>query len=310
VSGLAGGGIEISRQGSGSWHALPTGQEGSRLVTRIDDSQLAPGAYALRATAHDRAGNLGSTDRRLDGQPMIVTLPLRAETVLAAGKADHRRVRRTVGRRGHRRKVWRRVPILKPRVRAAFGQRVRIAGRLTNRDGQPISDAPIHVYSQTSPGDEQLAGTLSTDARGRFAYTARATSTRTLRFAHPGSPTILPAHDTVEILTRGSSTLQVSKRRALNGRSVVFSGRVRGRPLPDVGKLVEIQVRLSTGWQTFRTLRTDPVGGWRQRYRFRNTCGLDRFRFRARVPKEAGHPFETAASRTVTVRVRGRPCPS
>lgn len=310
VSGLAGGAIEISQQGSGTWQTLATGQEGTRLVTRIDDATLPPGTYALRASARDQAGNVNITDRRLDGQPMIVTLPLRVQTVIEAGATDSRRVRRTVGRRGHRRKVWRKVPILRPTMHAAFGRTVRLAGRLTNRDGHPIGGASILVYSHAPPAGEQLVATVATDARGRFAYTAKATSTRTLRFVHPGSPTILPAQDTVGIVTRGASSLKVNKRRTLNGGSVVFGGQVPGRPLPDAGKLVEIQVLLSKGWQTFRTPRTDAAGRWSQRYRFQNTCGLERFRFRARVPAEAGHPFATGASRTVSVRVRGRPCPS
>lgn len=310
VSGLAGGAIEISQQGSGTWQALATGQEGTRLVTRVDDASLPPGTYALRASARDHAGNVSITDRRLDGQPMIVTLPLRVQTIIEAGAADSRRVRRTVGRRGHRRKVWRKVPVLRPTVRAAFGRQMRLAGRLTNRDGNPIGGASILVYSHTPPAGEQLVATVTTDARGRFAYTARATSTRTLRFVHPGSPTVLPAQDTVEVETRGASSLRVDKRRTLNGGAVVFSGRVPGRPLPNAGKLVEIQVLLSKGWQTFRTPRTDAAGRWSQRYRFQNTCGVERFRFRARVPAEAGHPFATGASRTISIKVRGRPCPS
>jgi hypothetical protein len=309
VSGVAGGEIEISRQGSGSWQTLATDRDDDRLVTRVDDASLPTGTYAVRARARDQAGNLASTDRRLDGQPMFVTLPLRVATVLEVGKVDSRRVRRTVGRRGRRHTVWREVPILRPVARAHFGRTVRLSGQLTNREGQPVAGAPIYVYSGSPTTAEQLAGTLSTDSRGRFNYSARATSTRTLRFAHSGSPTILPAQDTVKILTRGSSSLRVSKRRTLNGGSVVFSGRVPGRPLPDVGKLVELQVLLSKGWQTFRTPRTDAAGRWRQPYRFQNTCGLERFRFRARVPEEAGHPFETGASRTVSVKVRGRPCP-
>ena len=195
-------------------------------------------------------------------------------------------------------------------MRAAFGRQMRLAGRLTNRDGNPIGGASIHVYSHTPPAGEQLVATVTTDARGRFAYTARATSTRTLRFVHPGSPTVLPAQDTVEVETRGASSLRVDKRRTLNGGAVVFSGRVPGRPLPNAGKLVEIQVLLSKGWQTFRTPRTDAAGRWSQRYRFQNRCGVERFRFRARVAAEAGHPFATGASRTISIKVRGRPCPS
>jgi hypothetical protein len=292
VSGLDGGELEIGPQGSNSWQTIQATKDGDRLVAHIDDAAMAPGAYALRAVARDKAGNQTRTD------PISVNLPLRTATKLEVGKAESRRVRR------------RKVTILRRTVRSAFGRQVRLSGRLTTRRGEPLAGAPIQVYSTVVPGSEQLIGTGSTDSRGRFAYTARAAATRSVRFVYAGSPTILPAQDRVEILTRGSSSLTVSKRRTVNGGSVVFAGRVPGRPLPAAGKLVEVQVQLTKGWQTFRTLRTtDPAGRWRQRYRFQNTCGVERFRFRARLPQETGHPFETGASRTVSVKVRGRPCP-
>jgi hypothetical protein len=67
-------------------------------------------------------------------------------------------------------------------------------------------------------------------------------------------------------------------------------------------------VVLSGRWQTFRTAMTDNNGTWRVRYRFRRSCGVLRYRFRARLPSEAGYAFETGRTRVVTVRVRGRPC--
>ena len=85
VSGLAGGQIELSRAGSRNWQQLTTSLEGSRLVARLDDGRLEPGRYAVRAFARDQAGNQGSTDRRLDGQPMLVRIPLRAATTLRTG---------------------------------------------------------------------------------------------------------------------------------------------------------------------------------------------------------------------------------
>ena len=78
VSGLAGGAIEIGATGTGVWQTLPTQQNGNRLVARIDDAALPAGTYVLRARAHDNAGNESSTDRRVDGLPMVVTLPLRS----------------------------------------------------------------------------------------------------------------------------------------------------------------------------------------------------------------------------------------
>jgi hypothetical protein len=102
--------------------------------------------------------------------------------------------------------------------------------------------------------------------------------------------------------------IRVRPRRVRNGQAVHFVGRLRSLPPPAAGKLVEVQVVLSGEWQTFRTALTDAEGRWRVPYRFRRTCGLTRYRFRARLPAEAGYPFETGLTRSLEVRVRGRPC--
>jgi hypothetical protein len=77
-------------------------------------------------------------------------------------------------------------------------------------------------------------------------------------------------------------------------------------PAPPGGKLVELQVRLPHRWETFRTIRTDPAGHWSARYRFTRTYGVQRYRFRARLPEEAAYPFALGGSRPVTVLVKGR----
>jgi hypothetical protein len=305
VSGLAGGTIEISRTGSGTWQTLPTGQESDRLVSRIDDSHLPPGNYALRARAFDQAGNEGSTDRRADGRPMTITLPLRIASSMRAGIARRTTVRRKRGRGRNRRTVRRRVTVLDARRRVAFGRRVTIAGRLANRDGHGIAGAQVRVFSRTSVSPETLVGVIATDSEGRYRYRARAASTRTLRFAYAGTELILPAQREVTLLVPAASTMRASRQRVRNGQAVHFAGRLRA---PKANKLVELQVRLSGRFQTFRTARTGPKGRWSVGYRFRRTCGRTRFDFRVRLPKEAGYPFETGSSRTVSVTVRGRPC--
>jgi hypothetical protein len=98
----------------------------------------------------------------------------------------------------------------------------------------------------------------------------------------------------------------VRPRNLRNGHSVTFSGRLRGLPVPPSGKLVELQVRFPTGWQTFKTIRTNSTGKWAARYRFTRTRGSVRYRFRARMPRETGYPFDTGVSHSVSVRVRGR----
>jgi hypothetical protein len=109
-------------------------------------------------------------------------------------------------------------------------------------------------------------------------------------------------------LVNASSTFSVKPKHVLNGESVTFEGRVKGRPLPEAGKLVELQVELSGEWQTFRTSRTDSKGSWRIPYSFRRTCGEQHFHFRVHLPGEAGYPLEPGNSPELTVRVKGRSC--
>lgn len=302
ISGLGGGGIEISRAGSGTWQALPTSQDGTRLVAKVDDASLPAGEYELRASAHDLANNLASTDQRLDGQPMRLTLPLRVATSIKAGV----RKTRMVSRKGKKGKVRR--TVLEQRAEVPFGEDVRLAGTLVNRAGHPIADAPVQVYSREREGAEQLEGTVSTDAAGRFGYAVQARSSHTFRFVYPGTPTMLPVEASATLLVKAASSFSVKPKHVLNGDSVTFTGRVKGRPLPEGGKLIELQVELSGKFQTFRTIRTEADGTWRLPYLFDRVCGVQSFRFRLRIPGEAGYALEPANSPGLTVRVRGRPC--
>jgi hypothetical protein len=305
VSGLAGGAIELSSSGSGVWQSLPTEQHGSRLVARIDDASLPAGGYALRAHAFDKAANEASTDRRLDGQPMALTLPLRIGSNMRAGFERVRTVRRTVRRNGKRQVVRRRSKVLAPATQVRSGGRAVVAGRLFNRDGQGIAGAEIRVLSSSAISPEQLVAVVSTDAAGRYRYSAAGNTSRTLRFVYPGSPLVLPSERAIRMTVPALTTLRVNRKRLLNGQAVTFSGRLRTHPAPPQGKLVELQVRLSDRWQTFRTSRTDAAGRWAIRYRFKRTRGVQHFRFRARLPAEASYPFATGGSRPLTVRVRG-----
>jgi hypothetical protein len=308
VSGLGGGSMEISRAGSGVWQVLPATREGDRLLARVDDAALPPGDYDLRATAHDQANNLASTDRRLDGQPMRLRLPLRIATSMRAGVVQKRKVLRTVRRGGEKREVRRTITVLEQAAKVAFGRRVRLAGRLVNRAGHPLASAKLLIYSRVAGGGEQLEGDVTTNAHGDFSYVVEARSSRRFRFLYPGTATILPAEDTANLLVKAYSTFAVEPSKILNGDSVVFSGRVKGRPLPEGGKLLQIQFLDVDQWQTFRTLRTKPDGTWSFEYPFEKTCGVQHYPFRVYLSHEAGYPLEAGSSRVLTVRVRGRPC--
>lgn len=308
LSGLGGGEIEISRAGTGTWQTLPTSQEDSHLLTRVDDAALPAGEYELRATAHDQAGNLASTTQRLDGQPMKVKLPLRIASSVRAGAIEKKRIRKTVHHGGKSHKVTRTITVLSPHAKVGFGHHVRLAGALVDGSGNPVGGETVQVYSRPPEGDEMLVATLTTGAEGHFAYALDARASQALRFAYGGTATRLPAEDKVGLLVTGRSTFSVNRQRILNGQSVVFSGRVQGRPLPEAGKLIELQVRLSDEWSTFRTIRSKADGSWRIPYPFQRTCGLEHFRFRAALPGEAGWPLEPGHSPVLAVTVKGQPC--
>jgi hypothetical protein len=312
ISGIAGGQIELSAAGSNTWQALATRLDGSRLVARIDDAALPPGPYLLRAQATDLAGNVG-----VAATPQPRMLPLRIQSAMQAGVVKTRIVRdkvgRKKGRRGSRRRtVRRRVTELRSQSRVRFGGHVTIAGRLTNRDGQALPGQQIQVLGPGA-GGEQLLAMLTTDAQGGFSYRAAGTSgSRTLRFVHPGTATILPAESRVTLVVPAAGSFKPSRKRVVNGGRVVFRGRVQSLPLPAAGKLVELQVKQPTGeWTTFRTLRTGPDGRWALRYRFRYVRCHTTYRLRARIPAEAGYGFAEGHSRSHKVTVRGAqgPCP-
>ena len=311
ISGIAGGQIELSLAGSNNWQGLPTKLEGGRLVAHIDDSALTPGQYLVRGQATDLAGNVG-----VAAAPQPLTLPLRIQSSIQAGVVTTRTVRERAkgkkGRRGSRRRtIRRRVTELRPEARVRWGSHVTIAGRLTNRDGQPLPGQQIQVLAPGAGGEELLA-VLATDAQGAFSYRAAGSASRTLRFVHPGTPTVLPAESRVTLVVPAASSFKPSRKRLPNGGSVVFRGRVASLPLPPAGKLVELQVRQRSGeWTTFRTLRTDAQGRWAMRYRFQLTECHTTYRLRARIPTEAGYPFAEGHSRSRKVRVLGAegPCP-
>jgi hypothetical protein len=293
LSGLSGGSIEIAHEGSGLWQSLVTDREGDRLVARVDDAMLPAGTYLMRARALDLAGNEASTDRRVDGQAMVLSLPLRVAARMEAS---------IVTERGRRRPVTE----LRPAVRLRFGRPIRVIGRLVAPDGRGIGGAEVQVLARSDAVVEHPINLLHTTPDGSFEYATRADSSRTLRFLHAATLTVLPAAAEVSITVPAATTARVRPRHLRNGHAVTFGGRLLGLPPPPGGKLVELQVRFPTGWQTFRTIRTAADGRWSARYRFSRTRGVVRYRFRARLPREAGYPFDTGVSRSVSVLVRGR----
>jgi hypothetical protein len=177
---------------------------------------------------------------------------------------------------------------------------------LTDRAGHGLAGAQVEVWASSVASPPGLITFVRTDSDGNYSYTSPSTSSQTLRFVYRGSPTVLPAENQVSVSVRADTSLRVSRRRVLNGQRVMFSGRVLSVPVPAGGKLIQLEVRLSGRWQTFRSAHTDAKGRWAVGYRFKRTRGVQHYRFRVELPPEAGYPFVDGTSRSVSVRVRGR----
>src|SRR5207244_8504513 len=114
---------------------------------------------------------------------------------------------------------------------------------------------------------------VTTSGSGQFSYLVVPGPSRTLRFRFPGASTVRPATSEVSLLVPARTTLRVSKHFALNGETVTFSGRLKGRPPQAAGKLVELQAHALGSWRTFATASADEGGAWRYNYRFNGTRG-------------------------------------
>jgi len=291
LSGVARGEIEMRALGTNTWHGMATDLQGSQLVAYVDDERFRSGLYEFRAHAADHAGNEVSTATRTDGAAASIRLPARIKTQLRVGVAP---------RRGHGKRHR-----LTTDISAPFGTRVQLSGHLTNADGQPIESATVEAVERRPDGTARAIGLVTTSRKGTFRYVLRASRNREVIFRYGGSRRIGSATALFHLRVAATTSITAGQHLVPNGQSVVFSGRVGSRPIPDGGKLVEMQAHFRGRWRTFSTFRTNSLGRWRFRYRFGATLGRVTYRFRARLPSEGGYPFVDGTSRVVRVVVHG-----
>ncbi len=191
------------------------------------------------------------------------------------------------------------------RLVSAYGRAQTIAGRLTGAGGAPIGAAQVQVTSTPDYAGARTAAIASvlTGADGRFALRLPAgSSSRTLRFAYSAafdSPPV--ATRTLTLSVRAGVTLSVAPRTASVGRSIRFSGRLRGGPVPSGGKLLVLEARSPGGaWLEFDVIRSDARGRFHAGYRFKFPGPAD-YQFRVLCEAEADYPFATGSSNVVGV---------
>ena len=193
-------------------------------------------------------------------------------------------------------------------VRVAYGKRIAIRGKLADEAGRPIGNTDLHVLAQNRMAAASLAdkGTIRTRADGTFVYITPIGPSRMIRFAYRASEGArdFAATTDVTLLVRAAARLSATPKQVRNGRSVRFSGRLRGGPFPAPGKLVDLQAKVGSHWRTFQVVRADRRGHFHYRYRFTRTFRPLKYTFRARIRNEASYPYQTGSSNQVKVQVR------
>jgi len=301
VSGISRGDVEVRRHGEEAWRTVPATLEKGGFSASVDDEVMPKGTYDVRARVVDRAGNERSTTTQSDGQPATRMLPLRVTTRLVVGKATRVQARGADGKRRSR-------TVLRMRPSARFGRTIPLSGRLTTPGGNPLAAATVEVWERVGlpTAEWRRVSEVRTNRTGRFRYKALQGPGRTLKFRYPGTATIRARSTQVDLRVRAVTSFRASRGTVVNGEEVRFFGRLKGGQYGAIGKLIHLQVFTRGRWSTFATPRASrSTGRWSMPYRFTATRGLVRYRFRALVPREASFPYETGASRSRTVTVRG-----
>jgi hypothetical protein len=198
----------------------------------------------------------------------------------------------------------------KRRRKVAFGRRIATVAHLRDENGRPITGAQVTVLERMKvPGAAWAPARepLVSDSRGRLRWVIPARFSRTIRYAYKANLANADFQSTSDVVltVTSRSTMKASRPMLRNGQSVAFRGRLKSRPVPRGGVLIDIQARVGTRWQTFRTTRTKRNGRWQVRYRFRSTRGVRVYSFRARVRQDSAYPYAMSKTRAVRVKVIG-----
>ena len=250
--------------------------------TNVQQATITPwgggGVYRLTVVLQDQAGNINDGPGgqsapvmlRFDQRPYsaLIASATPLGTVCHRVRLGHRRARPLTAR--HRR--FRACHLVAHRarrvVRVRFGARIRVYAALTDAGGHPLGHQPIQVVQQVrGPATTFTAvGAATTDAAGQLTYRVDPGPSRTLRLVYPGSDAIKASVGDINIRVPAHSSFHVDRGTAHLHQPVVFTGQVKGGPIPEGGVAVQLEGRdYRTGWipvSPAGKLRTDRSGHW------------------------------------------------
>ena len=183
------------------------------------------------------------------------------------------------------------------------------AGQLLNDAGQPIQGARVAVLTRDLDDDDaKLRSYVTTDAQGRFEYTATAYTSRLYQFAWAShvNDARYAANGYVTLLARATATLKASPRSARVGQRVKLYGRLAGkRPRRSIDVVAQGRAGSHGRWRTFADGRVTRKGQIRMAYRFQDASSRGRtFQFRIKIERDSGYAYWGGYSRIARVRVR------
>jgi hypothetical protein len=260
----------------------------------FDTTRLANGAHHLVVSVTDAAGNSATV---LDRNVTVDNPPPAAAANEGGPNGTNASSEATLA------VAWK--TTRRAQLTSVFGASHTIVGRLTGAGGTPIGAARIDVFSTPGYAGAPTAAMPSvlTAANGDFTLRLPAgVSSRTLRFAYSsvvGSPPV--ATRTLKLSVHAGVALTVAPRTASVGRSIYFSGRLRGGLVPAGGKPLVLEARSpGGGWLEFDVIRSDARGRFHASYRFKFP-GPAVYQFRVLCEAEADYPFAAGASKVVWV---------
>lgn len=266
-----------------------------RVILLLDTATLPNGPHSVRVLLRDAAGNETVSD------PYAV-VTRNGSQPNGDNAAPLARLR-----------VW--LPANGKRLatrRIGFRQRAAVAGRLVTEAGRPITRAVLDVFTKLdSVGAAwKRAGSVVTDARGRFRRAMRVGPSRRVRIAYRAY-TLDPGYSTaaeVKLRVRAGLRFHASPRSVRNGSWITFRGRLLGLPgrrgVTTVIYAVGRTVRGERARVPVEAIRTTRTGRFRYRYRFQRIAGPFHYRFQARTRVDRGYPYAPGRSRIVHVSAR------
>ena len=194
--------------------------------------------------------------------------------------------------------------------RVGFGRRPRVVGRFALPTGAPGPPALVCVSARPAfpNSTETLVGPpLRTDARGRVSVRLPAGPSRIVYLTYwRGAERVLTR--AIRLRVKPRLGLRVRPRGRLhNGQTMTLRARLRG-PFHARREVRFLAKPPGGRWVPFSNdfvKRTGPAGVASVSHTFRHVSGAQRFRFKARVPRQAGYPYEAGHSQVRRKTVSG-----